>query len=150
MRDYILKIANESVELPAPIKQRVDLNSLIIVRVYPSDEMLKNYHRDELNRNIYAYDLSGELVWQIQEAPHGGVEEDKAYMDIRYVDDKIVAGNWIGVDYLVDESSGVVAPNRKDVRPLVREEGARIQIYADRNLWGQVFPDRIIHIFLGD
>jgi hypothetical protein len=117
MRECILKIANRSIELPAPIKQRVDLNSLIVVRVYPSDEMLTNYPRDELNRNIYAYDLSGELVWQIQEAPHGGMEEDKAYMDIQYIDDKIVAGNWIGVDYLVDESSGMVTQSRKDVRP---------------------------------
>jgi hypothetical protein len=90
---------------------------LIVVRVYPSDEMLNDYPQEKLNRNIYAYNVFGELVWQIQEAPHGGNDEDKAYMDLKIDKDKLVAGNWVGVDYLVSEVSGMVSQAQKDIRP---------------------------------
>jgi hypothetical protein len=79
--------------------------------------MLSDYPQEKLNRNIYAYDVSGEFVWQIQEAPHGGSEEDKAYMDLKIDGDKLVAGNWVGVDYLVSEASGKVSQAQKDIRP---------------------------------
>lgn len=117
MSDSILKFANKDIELPAPIKQRVELGKLIVIRVYPSDDVLNDYPQKKLNRNVYAYDVSGELVWQIQEAPHGGSGEDKAYMDIKIDGGKLVAGNWIGVDYLVNAASGVVSQAQKDIRP---------------------------------
>lgn len=117
MSDCILHLANKNIELPAPIKQSVRVGQLTVIRVYPSDEMLNDYPQDKLNRNVYAYDESGEQVWQIQTAPHGGSGEDKAYMEIRIDGDKLIAGNWIGVDYLVDIASGIVSQAQKDIRP---------------------------------
>ena len=90
---------------------------MLVVRVYPSDEMLNNYPRTDLNRNVYAYSLSGDLLWQIQEAPHGGIEDDKAYMDLRFEEGQIIVGNWIGVDYVVDHECGEVSQSKKNIRP---------------------------------
>ncbi len=117
MSGCILNLANKNIELPASIKQCVKVGGMTVVRVYPSDKMLNDYPQDKLNRNVYAYDVSGELVWQIQEAPHGGSGEDKAYMDIKVDGDKLVAGNWIGVDYFVNIANGIVSQAQKDIRP---------------------------------
>jgi hypothetical protein len=117
MSGSILKIGNKNIELPAPIKQSVEVGKLTVVRVYPSDEVLNDYPQEKLNRNVYAYDASGSLVWQIQEAPHGGGGEDKAYMHIKIDSGKLIAGNWIGLDYLVNVTNGLVSQSRKGVRP---------------------------------
>jgi len=117
MTDNVLKISGKEIELPAPVKQRVEINDLIVVRVYPSDQELDAFPQELLNRNVYAFDSSCKLLWQIQEAPHGGIGEDKAYMDISLESGKIIAGNWTGTDYFVDLSSGRVSQAKKDVRP---------------------------------
>jgi hypothetical protein len=111
------KISDLKVELTAPVKQRIDLSDLVILRIYPSDQELGTYPQDLLNRNIYAFDLLGNLKWQIKEAPHGGAGMDKAYMDIRLESGVLIAGNWIGVDYFVDLGSGDVSQTTNNLRP---------------------------------
>ncbi|MGA7298122.1 MAG: hypothetical protein WBW92_11515, partial [Rhodanobacteraceae bacterium] len=106
----VFVIGQAEVVLDAPVKQRLEVGSLTIVRVYPSDAMLNSYPQVKLNRNVYAFDSSGQLVWQIQEAPHGGAGEDKAYMNIRVEHGFLVAGNWIGIDYQVAMADGRVSP----------------------------------------
>lgn len=113
----ILIIGEAKIFMDAPVKQRLELGSLTIVRVYPDDEELNSYPQEKLNRNVYAYDSLGKLLWQIQKAPHGGVEDDKAYMDIKIVGGYLVAGNWIGVDYQVNLESGRVLPLKQGARP---------------------------------
>jgi len=116
-KQNILVIGGAQIVLDAPVKQKLELGRLTIVRVYPADEELNSYPQEKLNRNVYAYDSLGQLVWQIQEAPHGGVGEDKAYMDIRTDDGGLVAGNWIGIDYQVELENGVVVPLKQGTRP---------------------------------
>ena len=77
-----LVIDSHEIELPTLIAQIIEIENLLIVRVYPSDEELNSYPQDLLNKNVYCYNKSGEFVWQISEAPHGGASEDKAYMNI--------------------------------------------------------------------
>ena len=117
MSNYYLKFAERNVALPAPIKQKVEIGELTVVRLYPSDDMLNSYPQEKLNRNVYAFNTSGELMWQIQEAPDGGVGEDKAYMNIKLESDKLIVGNWIGADYVVDLSTGGVVQVKNNIRP---------------------------------
>ncbi len=116
-KQNIFVVGEHEIVLDAPVKQRLELGGLIIVRVYPTDENLNSYPQEKLNRNVYAYDLLGQLIWQIQEAPHGGVEEDKAYMNIKVDDGSLVAGNWIGIDYQVKLDNGMVIPLKQGTRP---------------------------------
>ena len=117
MTARVLEILGKETKLPAPIKQRIEINDLIIVRIYPGDQELNIYPQELLNRNIYAFNSSSELLWQIQEAPHGGIGEDKAYMNMWLEDEKVIVGNWIGTDYVLDLDSGRVSQAKKDVRP---------------------------------
>ena len=102
--------------LPSKVREKFELQGLSILRVYPDDSDLRAYPREQLNRNVYAFGGDGRLRWQIEEAPHGG-ERDKPYMAIRIVDGVLVAGNWTGVDYVVDLHNGHVAPRGTGKRP---------------------------------
>ncbi|MGI1679885.1 MAG: hypothetical protein K6L75_14175 [Cellvibrionaceae bacterium] len=99
------------------IKQRIEIEGLEIVRRYPSDDVLSDYPREKLNRNIEAYKADGDLAWVIQECPAGGQNEDKAYMDIQVKDGQLIACNWIGLDFIVNLKTGSVSPAKKGVRP---------------------------------
>ena len=111
------KFNNEKNCVDAPIKQQLDFEGLRIIRVYPDDDNLDTYPQEKLNRNVYAIDSNGKVVWQIQEAPHGGAGNDKAYMHIMIKKGKLIAGNWIGVDYIVNSESGLVTPCNIGQRP---------------------------------
>lgn len=117
MPDYFLNISGKIINLSAPVKQKMKIGGLTIIRIYPNDDFLASYSQQDLNRNVYAYDSSGNFAWQIQEAPHGGDGEDKAYMNINFIDGRLIAGNWIGIDYCVDLESGNVSQVKKDARP---------------------------------
>jgi len=99
------------------IRQIIEVSKLKVVRKYPPDEELVNYPQKKLNRNVEAYDQDENLVWVIEEAPDGGENQDKAYMNIWLEEDRLVAGNWIGIDYLVDVNTGAVSSVKTNVRP---------------------------------
>jgi len=101
----------------ALIKQTVEIDGLKIQRKYPSDDKLMEYPQENLNRNVYAFNERGELVWTIQEAPHGGENQDKAYMSLVIENGKLIAGNFIGVDYIVKLEDGTVTPQNTNTRP---------------------------------
>lgn len=101
----------------ADIKQTLELGGLKIIRRYPSDKDLMSYPRAKLNRNIEAYDCNGNLAWVIQECPVGGEEQDKAYMNIWVENKKLLAGNWLGLDFIVNIDNGTVAAVNLGVRP---------------------------------
>jgi hypothetical protein len=99
------------------IKQAIEIEGLKVIREYPSDENLMGYPQEKLNRNVSAFNEAGDLIWIIQEAPHGGEGQDKAYMFISIENGHLVAGNFIGVDYFVNPKDGTVAPKDKNARP---------------------------------
>jgi hypothetical protein len=111
-----LSVNGVVMEMPSPVRERVNIGELAVVRTYPENEKLSAYPRAQLNRNVYAFDGSGKLVWQIQEAPHGGAN-DKPYMRIEAVNGQLIAGNWIGVDYRVNLADGMVEAVGSDRRP---------------------------------
>ena len=100
--DGELSIEERVVHFPYPVAQVIIVDSRVIVRLaVPSKE--------RFDRNVYALSLDGKGVWQIQEAPHGG-NVAKPFMNLRLSDEgRLIAGNWIGVDYEVDLTSGQVS-----------------------------------------
>lgn len=94
-----LYIGGDRIDLPCTVGDVIDYGGLIIVRVEPPVGVV-------LNRNVFAFTKEGRLLWQIEESPHG-TEVDKPYFGI-FLDEKnrLVAGNWNGVDYLVDCGDG--------------------------------------------
>lgn len=95
-------INGKVIKLPYPSVQALILHGLIIVRVEPPIGEI-------YNRNILALESNGRLKWQISESPHG-TEADKPYMFISINDrNELIAGNWNGVDYIVDLHDGSIS-----------------------------------------
>jgi len=60
------------------------------------------------DRNVYALDYDGNILWQVERCPHGG-ERPKSYRSIyRVGSTELAAGNWIGYDYYIDLNDGSV------------------------------------------
>ncbi len=97
--DGCLLIADKAVRLPFPVAKAMGLGEAVAVRVdVPTGQVF--------NRNVYLIDAAGRILWQIEESPHGP-GTDKPFMNIWIADDDaLVAGNWNGIDYKVDISSG--------------------------------------------
>lgn len=105
---YNFLFINECKEIlfPLGIKGLIQLDELVLVFIYGStaDEIEKMPAR-----NIYAYNESGEQVWQIQEPLQHG-EGYSSYADISVrKDGKIVAGSTRGEEYIVNIKDGSVA-----------------------------------------
>lgn len=98
----VLWIQGKAIGLPHPVVDVKVLGETVVAKV-------ESEPGDIFNRNVYAFSSDGELLWQIEESPHGA-ETDKPYVDIG-VDNsgKLVAGNWNGVDYFVDIKTGKIA-----------------------------------------
>ena len=93
----------KKVDLPYEIVDVVNYQSLIIVRIEPAIGNI-------FNKNIYAFAENGDVKWQIEESPHG-TQEDKPYTSLTIdKENKIIAGNWNGVDYSVSDVDGRVTP----------------------------------------
>lgn len=104
-----LVIANEKlivnghdVDLPHPPEQAFVYHDCIVVRVdVPVDVIL--------DRNVFGVACHGDILWQIEESPHG-TEEDKPYMSIYLSEaDRLVASNWNGVEYYVSPGDGKIS-----------------------------------------
>ncbi|MFT3715636.1 MAG: hypothetical protein QM774_06735 [Gordonia sp. (in: high G+C Gram-positive bacteria)] len=95
--------ADLGVELPYPAADLLHVGDLGIVRVAPPEGVV-------YNRNVFAVNGDGGLVWQIQESPHG-TQDDKPYTAIWIgADGRLMAGSWNGVDYEVSLVDGTVSP----------------------------------------
>lgn len=88
----------------------LEVNNLIIVNFYPyTKEEDQELISEDINmeRNIWAFDLNGNLVWKISE-PTGKVYNQNPYTSVYLRDGKVLAGNWSGADYIVDITNGNV------------------------------------------
>ncbi len=92
-----LYINGNETTVPLPVKTVLDLNDRIIVL---SREL-------SLNINVFCLDVDGNILWKIQECPHG--DGAKPYTNIRMSDaGELIAYNFIGFDYRVDLNTGAV------------------------------------------
>ena len=97
--DNVINIYGCVVECEAPIRDVQRIDNLVLVRLeFPIGAIN--------NRNIFAYNESGQLVWQIQEGRN--VYRDSPYTGMRVKGDEIMAYNWDGADYRVNVEDGSV------------------------------------------
>jgi len=97
--DGQLYIGRNIIHLRYPVAEAIVVMNRIVVRlVVPPKE--------KFNRNVYALNYDGKLMWQIEEAPAGG-DIAKPFMNLWLSNDgSLIAGNWIGVDYRVALENG--------------------------------------------
>jgi hypothetical protein len=100
--DGAVSINGKVVDLPYPVAEALTVGELVIVRVEPTIG-------EVFNSNVYGFKADSSCKWQIAESPHG-TEADKPFTSISVSpDNQLVAGNWNGVDYLVDLMNGAIS-----------------------------------------
>lgn len=99
--DGVIYINDKKIDLPFPVAEALEYEQSIIVRVDPPAKQI-------FNSNIYRFALSGNCLWQIEPSPHG-TQTNRPYVSI-YTSfyNSLVAGNWNGVDYIVNIEDGSV------------------------------------------
>lgn len=104
MIDWVLWIGDKRINFPYPIADMLIINEKIIIRA-DSDSPSEVIDND---RNIYALNYNGDILWRVERCPHGGAM-NRFYVSI-YKADKtgLAAGNWIGYDYYIDLNDGSV------------------------------------------
>ena len=96
-----LTIGDRTFDLPHPVEEALTYHDLIIVRLEPPAGVI-------FNRNVYGISHEGEVLWQIEESPHG-TQEDKPYVNINIGQNHdLIAGNWNGVSYSVNPENGKI------------------------------------------
>ena len=113
--EKILDINGNKAFLENNIKEILLLDDLTIVRL--DDDQAHGPGDKSMNRNVLAFDQKANLIWEIQEAPHGGDEWPKPYVRLAKQGSRLIAGNWIGVDYVVDLKTGNVNAGESKGRP---------------------------------
>jgi len=101
--DGIIAIGGNVIDLPYPVAvaEALAVGELVIVRVEPTIGEI-------FNTNVYGFKADSSCKWQIAESPHG-TEADRPFTSISVSsDNQLVAGNWNGVDYLVDLMGGAI------------------------------------------
>lgn len=87
----------------------VEFSNLIIVNFYPftkeEDDKL-NKECIDMERNIWAFNQDGVIVWKIQAAPRIG--SNNTYTGLGIEDGKLKAYNWNGCYYFINPQDGSV------------------------------------------
>ncbi|MCK1792767.1 hypothetical protein [Pseudomonas violetae] len=100
--DGTLLIAGQPVPLPHPVKEALRHKDRLLILVEPPPDVI-------FNRNVFALSMHGELLWQIEESPHG-TEVDKPYVNLHCDKNEwVIASNWNGLSYSVDLHNGAVS-----------------------------------------
>ncbi|AHG43340.1 hypothetical protein N018_25140 [Pseudomonas syringae CC1557] len=99
--DGELWIKSQRVCMPYPVDTFLLSGGKVLIRLEPSAGKV-------FNRNIFAILMTGEVLWQIDESPHG-TQADKPFISLCCDDnDQIVVGCWNGVTYAVDAENGEI------------------------------------------
>jgi hypothetical protein len=111
-----MKINQEILQqkLPYPIKSVLTLGETVVTIL--SYDSIPSSEEEVLNRNVYGFNLDGTLKWQIQEVI-GSSEKEKPFLYIKAVEDKLIAYNWIGMDYEVNLDDGSLCMYGQPRRP---------------------------------
>lgn len=113
--EKILDINGHKAFMNANIVDVLVADDLVVVRT--DDGQTHGSGDKSMNRNVLAFDQNANLVWTIQEAPHGGDEWPKPYTHVTKRGNQLIAGTWIGVDYIVDPKTGNVDAGENEGRP---------------------------------
>ncbi|MDH4606870.1 hypothetical protein JW321_30205 [Pseudomonas syringae pv. papulans] len=90
---------SQRVCLPYPVDTFLLFQGIVLIR-------LESPPGEVFNRNIFAFSMAGEVLWQIEESPHG-TQADKPFMSLHCDDnDRVIVGCWNGVTYAVNVENG--------------------------------------------
>ncbi|PBQ02343.1 hypothetical protein CCL17_12430 [Pseudomonas congelans] len=96
-----LWIGSQRVCLPYPADTFLLFQGIVLIR-------LESPPGEGFNRNIFAVSMAGEVLWQIEEGPHG-TQADKPFMSLHCDDNaQVIAGCWNGVTYSVNVENGKI------------------------------------------
>lgn len=101
VQDSQLWIGHQHIRLPYPVKHVLRHGDNLVISIESAPGVI-------FNRNVFAVSMHGEVLWQIEESPHG-TQADQPYMDV-YCDQngELIAGNWNGISYSVNLTNGTV------------------------------------------
>ena len=103
IEDGQLQISGRQVETEYPVAEALLANGNVVARLQVAVGTI-------MNANVLCFSENGELLWAIDESPHGGTASN-SYVAISLSDNgSIVARNWNGVEYDVSAADGRVSP----------------------------------------
>ena len=119
-----IDISGQSIKFPCSIMKDPDGNpfiiqrdDLIIVNFYPkTSQESKGLKLVDMERNIWAFDLSGKLIWKVQ-PPTIRTDTKNPYTSVFEKNGKVYGGNWCGYDFEINLKDGSVTPPDKPGRP---------------------------------
>jgi hypothetical protein len=95
----------------------VEIDSMTIVNFYPRTQSeAKSLSGVDMERNIWAYDAAGNLVWMVSPPtirPYGS----NPYTSVFKKDGKVFGYNWCGYDFEINLSDGSVTLPPNPGRP---------------------------------
>jgi hypothetical protein len=92
------------------IETELDCDSVII-------QLYKVPYKHRCNRNIVGENKKGEMIWQVEEV-NPLETSDFPFLSIRpFNKEKIIAYNWLGMDYYIDIQTGKLDLVNKNARP---------------------------------
>jgi len=106
------KLVDFAKKIGVSIKQKLKVNKIFLVRVDTGNTI--QYGDESLDRNIYAFNESGEQIWQIEPAPIR--QSPNPYMSLRTEEGKIIAETWTGVELSINLSDGSVMVSTHNIR----------------------------------
>ena len=95
------------------VKQKLKVDEIFLVR-FDRDSTIK-YGDDSLDRNVYAFNESGEKIWQIEAAPVR--QSPKLYVNLRVEKSGVVAESWTGIEVIINLKDGSVSTYNIGQRP---------------------------------
>ena len=93
--------AGNSIEFDSPILRSIFFDDSVIVVLDVSVNVI-------CNRNIFAINLNGEIIWQIEKSEKLDLIGDCPFINICIESNKLVAFNWCGFKYSIDPRVGVI------------------------------------------
>ncbi len=95
----------------------IQKDDLIIVNFYPkTSQESKGLKSVDMERNIWAYDLQGNLIWKVS-PPTIRPYKSNPYTSVFEKNGKVYGGNWCGYDFEINLKDGSVTPPDKPGRP---------------------------------
>lgn len=86
------------------VKTELDCG-IVLIKLYEVS------YKSKCNRNIAGENKHGKVIWQVEDI-------NSPFIDIRpFNKEKIIAYNWIGMDYYIDIQTGKLDLVNKNVRP---------------------------------
>jgi hypothetical protein len=100
--DGKLVIGNIEVQLPYRVKSAITVNRLLIVAVESPVGVL-------FDRNVYAIDEAGKIIWQIEKATCYGGRKECPYIGIKISEDgDLIAVTGVGAEFKVNLDTGQI------------------------------------------